>query len=272
MDRLLSLAASPSCAAALWVFWVGACLGSFVNVVAYRLPKGQSLVRPRSRCTHCRRLIAFYDNIPVFSWFWLRGRCRHCRGPISPRYPAVEFAVGALALGLWLRWGGQPWWAAAAVLACAALTAVALIDWDTFLIPDELSLGLLAAGWLCAPWNPLLAAAGARWDVGLWASARGSLAGFAICWLTAEVGERIFGREAMGGGDIKLLAAVGAWGGALGAFDCLMIASVLGSLYGVIRMARGTLRRSEPIPFGPFLSAGAAFNFFCLLPLGFPFS
>ena len=253
-------------------FTLGSCLGSFLNVVAYRLPKGRSVVRPGSRCPRCRAEIAFYDNIPILGWVLLGGRCRRCRKAISPRYPAVELAVAVLSLAVWRRWSVEPAWAVCVAAACGALVAVALIDWDTFLIPDALSLGLLAAGVLASPLNPLLRSPAASWYAPVWWSLRGSVVGFAMCWGVAAVGERLFGKEAMGGGDIKLLAAVGAWSGGLGAFDCLMLGSFAGSIYGVGLMASGRLKRSDPIPFGPFLSAGAIFNFFVLVPLGFPFS
>jgi leader peptidase (prepilin peptidase)/N-methyltransferase len=251
-------------------FWLGACLGSFVNVLIHRLPNDESIVWPPSRCPRCRKGIAFYDNVPLLSWLLLAGRCRRCHGAISPRYPLVELAVACLALGLWRRWGAEsPAWAALAAVAAGALVAVALIDWDTFLIPDELSLGLLVLGLCAAPLNPCFG------DVPAWKSffyaLRGGAAGFALCYATAWFGERLFGREAMGGGDIKLLAAVGAWSGALGAFNCLMLGSLVGSIYGVALLARGGAKRSDPIPFGPFLSAGAVFGLFVRLPPGFPF-
>lgn len=251
--------------------WLGACLGSLLNVVVYRLPREESILFPGSHCPRCGKPIAFYHNVPVLSWFWLGGRCRACRGRIPFRYPAVELAMACLTAALWLRWETDPAWAAASALASGVLLSVALIDWDTFLIPDELSLGLLAAGWLVSPFNPLLRDPHAVWYWSVLASLRGALAGFAICWATAVAGEKLFKKEAMGGGDIKLLAAVGAWTGGLGAFDCLMIGSFLGAAYGLILIARGALKRSDPIPFGPFLSAGAVLNFFWLLPLGFPF-
>ena len=249
--------------------WLGCCLGSFLNVVIYRLPKEESLSFPRSRCPRCRKTIAFYDNIPVLSWLLLAGRCRNCRKAISPRYPLIEAAMGALSVALWIRWRDLPLWAVLAVLAAGALLAVTMIDWDTFLIPDELSLGLLGLGLAAAPFNPLMGGDSWLWSVGF--SVKGALIGFFMCWATAAAGEKLFGKEAMGGGDVKLLAAVGAWTGGLGAFDCLLLGSLLGSVYGVFLIARGTLKRSDPIPFGPFLSAAAVFNLFWLLPLGFPF-
>ncbi|MBI4677798.1 MAG: prepilin peptidase [Elusimicrobia bacterium] len=250
----------------------GLCLGSFINVVIHRLPKGQSLWAPGSRCPRCRRSVAFYDNVPVLSYLLLAGRCRHCRGRISLRYPFVEALTGALAWGLWRRWD-DPLWAGLTIAAACALVAVAFIDWDTFLIPDEISLGLLAVGLLAAPANPYFAKAlgSGAWYARMLYALTGAATGLAICWVTASVGEKLFKREALGGGDVKLLAAVGAWTGALGAFDCMMVGAFAGSVYGLSRMARGALKRYEPMPFGPFLSAAAIFNFFRLLPFGFPF-
>lgn len=213
--------------------------------------------------------MAFYDNIPVLSWILLRGKCRHCAKPISWRYPLVELLGGALFTAVWCRWEGDWAWASAAAAALAALMCVAFIDCDTFLIPDELSLGLAAAGFLLSPLNPTLGdAALGR----LGASALGAVFGLGLCWAIAALGEKAFGREAMGGGDIKLLMGVGAWTGALGAFDTIVLASFVGAAHGAFLMATGRLGRREPIPFGPFLSAGAAFTLFYKLPFGFPFN
>lgn len=249
-------------------FWFGSLYGSFLNVVIHRLPREESLVRPRSRCPRCKAMIAWYDNVPIVSWLILGGRCRRCRKPISARYPLVEAATGVLAASLQRRWTDLPAWTAAAALACGALLAVALIDWDTFLIPDELSLGLVVSGLLAAPFNPYLAG-GAWWQPLLW-SLFGASCGFAMGWGMASLGEFMLKKEALGGGDVKLLAGVGAWAGATGAFDCLMIGSLIGSVYGVRLLLAGKAKRSDPIPFGPFLAMGAAFGFFKLLPVGWP--
>jgi len=251
----------------------GSLYGSFLNVVICRLPREESIVSPRSRCPHCGTPIGWRDNLPVLSWALLRGRARCCRKPISVRYPLVEAATALLAGGLWLKWGEAPLFAAASTLACGALLAVALIDWDTFLIPDELSVGLALAGLLVSPFNPYLDAGpfGAWW-LAPWWSARGAALGFLLGWGVAAAGEAIFKKEAFGGGDVKLLAGIGAWTGVTGAFDALMIGSLLGSVYGLALLRSGKARRSDAIPFGPFLAAAAAFNFFKLLPLGWPFS
>lgn len=249
----------------------GACWGSFLNVVVHRLPRELSLLRPGSRCPSCSTPIAWRDNVPVLSWLLLRGRCRACRKPVSPRYPLVEASVALLAAGLWLRWPGRPLWAGAAALAAGALLAVALIDWDTFLIPDELSLGLLVAGLLVSPANPYLdPGPWGEWWRAPWWSLRGALIGFGLGWGLAAAGELWLKKEAFGGGDVKLLAGIGAWTGGTGAYDALLLGSFLGAGYSVVLLARGSLRRSDPIPFGPFLAAAAAFNLFRLLPFGWP--
>ncbi|MFA6004493.1 MAG: prepilin peptidase [Elusimicrobiota bacterium] len=250
-------------------FGIGACLGSFVNVLAYRMPRDESVASPGSHCPKCGRPIAFYDNIPILSWLWLRGRCRRCGQSISARYCLVEAFMAALSLALWLRWQTHPIWAAFTILAAMDLLAIALIDWDTGFIPDVLSFGLIGLGLAAAPFNPLLGRA--AWAGSLAASVLGAGIGFAICWGTAEAGKRIFKKEAMGWGDVILLAGVGAWSGAVGAFDSLMLGSLLGAVYGLGLVARGSLRMSDPVPFGPFLAAGAVFGFFWLMPLGFPF-
>jgi leader peptidase (prepilin peptidase)/N-methyltransferase len=253
---------------AIAAFWLGSLYGSFLNVAVHRLPREESLVRPRSHCPRCGKTIAWYDNVPIVSWLVLHGRCRHCRKPISARYPLVEAATGLLAAALQRRWPEDPAWTAAALIACGGLLAVALIDWETFLIPDELSLGLAVAGVLAAPLNPYLA--GGPWWEPVLRSAAGGLTGFAMTWAIAAAGEKALKKEALGGGDVKLLAGVGAWAGATGAFDCLMIGSFIGSVYGVSLLLKGKAKRSDPIPFGPFLAAGAVFDFFRLLPLGWP--
>lgn len=250
----------------------GSIYGSFLNVVTHRLPREESVVSPRSRCPHCGKPIGWRDNFPVVSWLLLRGRGRCCRKPISARYPLVEASTAALAGSLWLKWGATPVFAGASAIACGALLAVALIDWDTFLIPDELSLGLALAGLFFSPFNPYFDAGpfGAWW-LSPWWSLRGAILGFLMGWGVAAAGEAIFKKEAFGGGDVKLLAGIGAWTGITGAFDALMLGSLLGSVYGLSLLRAGRAKRSDAIPFGPFLAAAAAFNFFKLLPLGWPF-
>jgi leader peptidase (prepilin peptidase)/N-methyltransferase len=182
----------------------------------------------------------------------------------------VEATSGLLAMGLWLHWSWTPVFAGAATLACGALLAVALIDWDTFLIPDELSLGLALAGLVFSAVNPYFDARPGAWWLAPWWSLRGAVFGFGLGWAVAAGGEALFKKEAFGGGDVKLLAGVGAWMGMTGVFDCLMIGSFIGSIYGLWLMRAGKAGRGDAIPFGPFLAIGAIFGFFHLLPVGWP--
>jgi leader peptidase (prepilin peptidase)/N-methyltransferase len=257
----------PEFPAVPFAFAFGLCIGSFLNVCVYRMPKGGSLVRPGSRCPHCRKPIKPYDNIPVLSWLILGGRCRNCRKPISARYPLVELSMGVLTAALCWRWEGRWIWLATAVAAAGMLLTLSLIDFDTFYIPDVLSLGLVALGLAAAPFNPWFEGSLLeRWG----ASVFGAAAGLGSMWLLAWAGEKIFKKEALGGGDIKLMAGVGALFGWQGAFSTVMIGSCAGTVYGLTMMALGRVGRRDAIPFGPFLSMGAAVNLFARLgPLDF---
>ncbi len=237
----------------------GFALGSFLNVCIYRIPRGMSVVKPRSRCPSCLKVIAFYDNIPVISYLLLRGRCRNCSSPIPWKYPAVEILASVLTLGIVMKWHGQWLWMAACLIACCLLIVITFIDIETFLIPDELSGGLVGLGLLSSFVNPYFQ--GPAWWKGL-ESVIGGVAGFVIMWILAIAGEKLFKKEAMGGGDLKFLAGIGTLLGWQGAVSTLMLGSVFGSVYGVSLILLKKAGRSDPIPFGPFLAAGALINIF----------
>ncbi len=241
----------------------GAAVGSFLNVVAYRLPQGRSVVLPPSSCPSCMRRIRPWENIPVLSWFLLLGRCRGCRSPIAFRYPLVE----ALSAGVW---GGlfllhsQPIAAVEngdAILQTAlwgsyfsVLLAISLIDLDHFIVPDVLSLPLIPLGIAAAAVLDLRGLEGP----GFPGSVVGACMGGGAMLLLAWIGQLVFGREALGAGDIKLMAAVGAWQGAHPTLlTTVFVASLLGSLIGIAAMARSGRRRGARIPFGPYLCLGA---------------
>jgi leader peptidase (prepilin peptidase)/N-methyltransferase len=252
-------------AIAAWVAVLGAVVGSFLNVVIARVPAGESIVRPRSRCPACRAEIAWYDNVPVVSWILLRGRCRRCGARISPRYPAVELLGAAAALLAWQRHGLSA--AAAVELAFVAiLLALAFIDLDCWELPYELTRPLIALG-LVGSALSLTAAPGIR------SSAIGAAAGFAVFWLVMKLGPLLAKREAMGVGDVWLVAGLGAYLGAPALLPVVMLASIQGSVVGLALMALG---RAQPgpdpqrplaqddwvppkngVPFGPFLVLGA---------------
>jgi leader peptidase (prepilin peptidase)/N-methyltransferase len=208
-----------------WGALVGSVVGSFLNVVVARLPKGESVVHPRSRCPGCGAPIAWYDNVPILSWLLLGARCRRCRVRISVRYPLVE-ALVALLGGLAVARHGVGIEALAELTFGALLVALAFIDLDTWLLPFALSLPFAALG-LAAGWLELAPSG----------SITGALLGGAIgflAFLTVHlVGEKIFKREAMGFGDVVLLGGIGAWLGPWGLLPVILLSSLQGSLVGI---------------------------------------
>jgi leader peptidase (prepilin peptidase)/N-methyltransferase len=204
------------------------------------------LARPRSHCPACGHRLAWHDNIPLWSWLRLHGRCRACGTPILLRYPLVEALTAALFAALAWRHGPQ-WPVLAACAVAATLVALAAIDWDTLLLPDSLTLPLLWAG---------LGAAALGWGVSLHSAVIGAIAGYGVLWVVATLFERLTGKTGMGAGDFKLLAALGAWLGWQALLPVLLLASVSGAVVGLAMQRRGTLREGRYVPFGPFL-AGA---------------
>ncbi len=231
----------------VWAAFLGASIGSFLNVCIARLPAGESVVRPRSRCASCGEPIHARDNIPVLSWLLLRGRCRSCREPISWQYPAVELATMAVWIGMAVAFGPTPRGLVGAILF-SLLLAIALTDARHYLIPDPLSIGGLAAGLALAffpgPPTPLLSLAGAA-------------LGFAVLFAVGWLGERALGKPAMGGGDMKMMAMVGAFLGPIGA----MLTIFLGALAGSVIFGPISLKTGKLVPFGVFLAVGAAVTF-----------
>jgi leader peptidase (prepilin peptidase)/N-methyltransferase len=230
---------------------VGAATGSFLNVVIHRLPQRQSVVAPRSHCTTCQRIIPWYDNIPVLSWFVLRGRCRQCGEPFSFRYPMVELLTAVLLLALLAKFGLSLGLLFAFYFACSLLV-VTYIDLDHRIIPDRVTLPAIAVGLLLALVAPAAVRVGA---VQSWAL--GTLVGGGVLWLVAWGYERATGREGMGGGDIKLLAMIGAFLGWQGVLVTLLLASFIGSAIGIAWMLARGADTKLAIPFGPFLALGA---------------
>jgi len=231
---------------AAFSFVAGACLGSFFNVLIYRLPRGESIVRPASRCPSCGRAIRPWENIPIAGFFLLRGRCAGCGARISGRYPIVEALSGAgFALFAVLDGPGIP--LLRDLVFFSLVVPITFIDLDNRIIPDELSLGGLAAGIL------LSFLPGGDWK----GSLIGGLLGGGILFATAYQYEKATGREGMGGGDIKLIAMIGAFLGWKGALLSIFAGSLLGVAAGVIAMRKGDDGLKTAIPFGPCLCAAA---------------
>lgn len=212
-----------------FAFALGAVVGSFLNVVIARVPAGESIVSPRSRCPRCKNELAWFENVPIVSWVVLRARCRHCGQPISARYPTVELITAFLALAVEARFGfGLR--ALGYVAFAAALVALAYIDLDTWLLPHQITWPLIAVGLASPLWNRALSFA---------ESAVGAGVGFAVFAAVAVLGEKLFRREAMGWGDVWLLAGIGAWLGVKALLPVVLLSSLQGAVVGVALLASG---------------------------------
>lgn len=241
----------------LLAFLVGLCVGSFLNVCIYRIPANVSIVHPGSRCPHCQTMIPFYDNIPIISYLLLMGRCRSCGTRIAARYPFIELLTGLFAVACSTAFG--PTWHALVVFAfIATLIVVTFIDLDHRIIPDVISLPGIPLFFLAS-----LAVPGTSWQ----SSAIGILAGGGSLFAVAWGYQLVTGREGMGGGDIKLLAMIGAVVGWRGILFTLFAASAIGTLVGIVAMVHAREGMRLAIPFGPFLSAGAIIYLFFGGPL-----
>lgn len=279
---------------------LGLCIGSFLNVVVYRLPvmmdRGWlaevasmlqnsdgirqtlgdrlddaarkrladdgtrldkaieglaplNLATPRSRCPQCGHVLAWHENLPLLGWLRLGGKCSSCKTPISMRYPLVELACGLLFAAIGWRFGAQP----TTLLWCgfgALLLAMSLIDWDTTLLPDAMTLPLVWAG---------LVAAGLGWlPITMSQSLWGAVAGYMSLWSIYWLFKLTTGKEGMGAGDFKLLAALGAWLGPAMLLPIVLGASVIGAIVGIGMKLSASLREGRYVPFGPFLAGGGA--------------
>lgn len=227
---------------------LGLIIGSFLNVCILRLPSNQSIVRPASRCPRCGEAVRWYDNIPVLSWLLLRGRCRYCRNPISIQYPLIELATAVIWAASAAHYGNELE-ALRTALFFTILLGIAMTDAREYIIPDEFSLGGLVLGLLLSLIHGL---------PGLYPALLGAGVGFVTLWLIAEVGKRAFRKEAMGGGDIKMMAMVGAFVGWQGVFLTIFLGSVVGTLiFGPLAL----FGKKKEVPFGIFLALGAAVTY-----------
>lgn len=221
---------------------LGALIGSFLNVCIHRIPRGESIIRPRSRCPHCRAMIRFYDNLPILSFFILRGRCRQCHAPISWRYPLVEMLNTGGYLFLVLKFG-LGWQLLVYALLFSALVVVTFIDLSHQIVPDRITLPGMVIGAL---------AAATILPAGIVNSLIGILLGGGLFYLVA-----VLSRGGMGGGDIKLISMIGAFLGWRDVLLTIFIAALTGSIVGLYLMIVLGKDRKYPVPFGPFLALGA---------------
>ena len=215
---------------AFFSFWLGACIASFLNVVIWRVPRGESIVSPPSHCPRCGALIRWFENIPILSWLALRGRCSRCHLPISPRYVIVEAMGGGLFLAAFLSVGllAPFLWVWISLMIVGTF-----IDFDHQLLPDFVTVGGMVYGVALALASSLL-------------------------WLVRFFGSRAFGREAMGLGDVFLMGAIGALFGPLSVIMTLIVSSITGSIVGcgLIAVSKARLGNFVSIPFGPYLCLG----------------
>ena len=216
-----------------------------------------NLVVPRSRCPHCGHQITALENIPVLSWLWLRGRCSACKAPIPIRYPLIETLSAVLALAAIWQYG-LTLAGVGAVGLCFALIALAFIDIDTQLLPDDITLPLLWAGLLLNLFDAF---------VPLQDAVVGAMAGYLLLWSIYWLFKLVTGKEGMGYGDFKLLAALGAWFGWQAIPAIILLASVVGAVVGIALMVFARHGRDIPIPFGPYLAGAGALTLFFSQPL-----
>lgn len=251
-------------------FTFGACIGSFLNVVVYRIPANISLIHPPSRCPKCMHSLGVTENVPVFGWLWLRGRCRWCKTKISSRYPIVEAMTGFIFMLVFWRFG----YSIETIGYCIFLSwllSLSLIDLDTMTLPAPLTksglvLGLafqLLWGWQLG--QEKLATQGTVSHIAnqLMFGIGGAVLGIWLLEIIALVGSLMLGQQAMGDGDSKLMATIGAWIGWKYVLVSSFVACGLGAAIGGGAIALGILGKKQPMPFGPFLALAGALSLFC---------
>ncbi len=225
----------------------GLLIGSFLNVVIYRLPRGLDISKPRSRCPHCKSLIPWYRNVPVVSWLLLGGRCGDCGGPISMRYPIVEAAVGILFGAALYRWGVS-WSALSSMIFGSSMLVLALIDYDHKLLPNVITLPGIVVGLALSFVDPRI-----PWlDAAIGVVAGGGLL-YAVAWLYLKLRDQ----HGMGMGDVKMIAMIGAFVGWKGALLTIFLGSFFGSVIGLTLMKIKGREWDYALPFGTFLALAA---------------
>ena len=244
-----------------FVFFSGLCVGSFLNVCIWRIPRDESVAWPGSHCPACNHAIAPWDNIPLLSWLILNGKCRHCKVPISPRYFLVELLTGTLFAGIWLI-HGWTFLTPLYIFFTSALILGTFVDFDHLILPDRVTIGGMIAGPVLSFAFPSLHGQTDRLPA-LLHSLGGLALGFGILWLVSTVGRLILKREAMGFGDVKLLGAIGACLGWQSVLFTIFFSSLSGTVVGLTLIAAGKKELQSKIPYGPHLALAAVLWMFC---------
>lgn len=239
------------------VFIVGSGIGSFLNVVIYRVPRGESIVKPGSHCPHCNHAIKPYENIPILSYIFLRGRCSGCQKPISPRYPAVEALMGGLAMLMLWKYGLTREFFIYSALS-AVLIALSVIDIQTMRLPNPI---VLTGAILALGLNLIL-----RFDF-LWQMLAGVLVGLLLMAFMGVVGKLLFRKEALGMGDVKFAAMIGLFVGLWHTLGMFVLGIAVGALVGIATTVISGKDWSRRIPFGPFLALGTILSLLWGKPL-----
>ena len=237
----------PQTLFSIWLFLLGAVLGSFLNVVVYRLPRGESIHSPASHCPNCNKPLKPYDNIPILSWLLLGAKCRNCKEPISIRYPIVEFTVA-----VWFVWMfqlfGLSWEFANFAILGVLLLAVSIVDIDTQLIPDSVLIVGAVIGLAFAFYGDVITVSD---------SLTGGAAMGGTFFLIALIGEKLMKKESMGFGDVKLSLMIGLFIGWKMAFLAIFLSSIFASVIGLTAIGLGKMKFGKPFAFGPFIALGA---------------
>lgn len=242
----------------VFVFVFGLMIGSFLNVCIYRIPLKKSIINPPSGCPGCGEKIRFYDNIPVISYIILKGRCRHCRQPISLMYPLIELITGLLSLAIFVNYYPDYQQYLAFFIFVSALIVITFIDLSHQIIPDIISIPGIVAGFLSTVFFNIISAYPIAW----YDSLLGIIMGGGILYIIAVGYEKLTGKQGMGGGDVKLLAMIGAWMGWRAMPLTLLVSSLTGSIIGAAALLIAGKGLRTRIPFGPFLVLGALIYLF----------
>lgn len=241
------------------IFLMALCFGSFLNVCIYRIPLEISLSHPPSTCPKCKTRIKWYDNVPLFGWLALGGKCRNCKAPISIQYPAVELLFGLICAGLWVLHGiysGEPGAALCYCLLAFGLLLGTFIDLAEMWLPDRVTIGGMIAGPILSMLIPELHGA-EGWLDGLIASLIGLAAGYGTFWLLRVGGTAAFKQEAMGMGDVKLMGALGAFLGWHAILFVTFFSAAVGAVVGITLIAMKKREMQSRIPFGPYIAMAA---------------